>query len=134
MGIDISGNSCGRARSSATDSGSDAIFCGGGCFFFVGDFAGRALTQWAAMEGRMFAGDGDLRFRLWIAVLGRAACAFGDCGSHAGYHSRVYGVVGNYFFADADVDGPIGRGAFDREWRSGGADEPLVGPWRSTDR
>jgi hypothetical protein len=38
------------------------------------------------------------------------------------------------FFANADADGAVGAGALDRDWRSGGADEPVVESWRSAGR
>src|ERR1700688_3545074 len=134
VGIHISGDSCGGARSSTTDSGGDSVFCGGRSPLCLDDRARGALTERARMEVGMFTGDSDFRYGLWTAVLGGAACAFGNCRGHAGDDSGVHGAVGNYFSADADVDCPFGAGAFDRGRRSGGADEPVVEPRRSADR
>ena len=99
MGIDISGNSCGRAGSSAVDSGGDAVFCGGLVLYVWMMARGERSPTRREWRSASLLRNGDLRLRLRAVVLGRAACAFGHCRGHAGHNPSIYGVVGNYFFA-----------------------------------
>src|ERR1700730_3136271 len=72
LGIYISGDSCWGARGAATDTGGDAVFCGGRSSLRMDDCAGRTFTEHAGMEGGRFTRGGDFRFGLWAAVLGGA--------------------------------------------------------------
>src|SRR5258705_13131363 len=129
MGVHISGNSRWCARSSAIDSGGDALLGSGSRSIWLDDGAGRTLTEQAPMDVSIFTWDRDLRFRLRSVVLGRAARAFRYCRSHAGNNPGVYGAVGNHFPANTEAHRSFGSGAFDRDWRSGRAAEPLPEAW-----
>jgi hypothetical protein len=72
VGIHISSNSRWRARSSAVDSGGDALLGSGRRSLRLDDGAGRALFERAPMDVSIFTRDRDLRLRLRPVVLGRA--------------------------------------------------------------
>src|SRR6266849_361971 len=70
LGIDISRHSGWRSRSSAVDSGGDALLCRGSGSLWLYDGTRRALTEPAPMEVGIFTGDHHLRLRLRTVVLG----------------------------------------------------------------
>src|SRR5277367_869983 len=76
----------------------------------------------------------DLCGRLRIAVLGRAACTFGDCCSDDGFDSGVHGAVGDHFSANAETHGSTGDCVIDWDRWGGGSDEPLAESWWCGDR
>ncbi len=59
VGIHISGNSRWRARSSAIDSGGDALLGSGNRSIWLDDGEGRALTERAPMDGIASTGATD---------------------------------------------------------------------------
>src|SRR5262249_33995324 len=92
----------------------------------------RAVTERTPMDVGHPTCVVDLRHGLRLIVLVRAASAFGDCRRNIGYHPGVHGAFGDYFSADAKADDSPGRGAADRNWRCGCADEPLIEPRRGS--
>src|SRR5271156_5858051 len=93
VGIHVSRNSYGCARSSAVGSGRYALFSRGSGSIQLGPRARRTRTDHPGMALRILTRPRDLRFRLRPAVLGRAARAFRHRGGDAGYDSSVYGAL-----------------------------------------
>src|ERR1700677_1845286 len=130
VGFHISRCSCWRTRSAAVPVGCDAVPGRGPRFVCLDDRAGRAFTQWAALDVGVLTCGPDLRPRLWAVVLGRAACAFGTRSGDDGDDPGIYGAVGNRLSANAAAHRSLGLSSLDWDWRGGRADEPLVVPRR----
>src|ERR1700722_6668689 len=97
VGIDISGDPGGRARSAAVPFGGHALSGGGSNSLRVDAAQGRRLTHVTRVEIGDIAGRADIRLRLWAVVLGGTPRSFGSGGGGDGDESGFHDALGDYF-------------------------------------
>ena len=134
LGIHVPCHPRGRPRSAAPASRGAAIPCGRHRSLWLDNDARRASAESPPMDLSFPARATDLRIRLRIVVLGRAACAFRPGRGHDGYHPGLHGAFRNYLPAHAKANPSPYSCAPDRNCRSGRAGQPFAEFEWSADR